>query len=406
MQHQCLVLFWHGAGARFAHGRTPRPGASHRRSGFSLILTSVLATVLIGMLGLAFDTGRLFILKNELQTFCDSAAIASVRSLDGTRSGLDLAHKTAREGPLGTSVPNAIHFDTVKVASVNDTYSIALAGNYVPYEVARLTATNTFRFMKVEASAELPLYFLGVLSGSLGGMQVTATATAGQQELPGLFNNGGLVPFSPAAHDASDTHYFGLIPGQRYTLKWGKKSGATDCPGDLGWTKANSFPAQRGYVDLGQGNGTSGLRKAIEFSGFPDGIHPPATVDAGDTLGGVPGNKSPSLTAVMNRSLQDPDQSSTTWDQYKVNLQKGIANGRRLVVTLIDDPDQTVPGGNGTYRAIGFGMFLLDPAPVYGQNDQSGNGSYCATYIGPANQSGGGTGGTSGTSLYRIVLFR
>lgn len=381
---------------------TPR----HSQRGFSLLMIAALSVVMLGMLGLAFDCGRMFIIKNELQTFCDSAAIASVRNLDGTRSGVNLAHTTALNGPLGTAVPNAVNFDTVKITNVTDSFSNTFTGTYVNHATASSPATNTYRFMRVDASSVVRLYFLGAVQGNPTGVTVQASAVAGQQEQPALFNNGGLVPFSPAAHDASDTFHFGLIPGQRYTFKWGKKGADTDCPGDLGWAKANSFPAQRGYLDLGQGSGASGLRKAIEFGGYPDGIHVPTTVDAGDTLEAVPGNKSPSLTAIMNRSLQDPDQTSTTWEQYKENLQQGVANGRRLVTTIIDDPDQSVPGGNGSYKAIGFGSFLLDPASVYENNDQSGNGSYCATYIGPANLNGGGTGGTGGTSMYRIVLYR
>ncbi|MBI5281527.1 MAG: hypothetical protein HY858_07595 [Candidatus Solibacter usitatus] len=389
--------------------RIPASRAGNRRGrrGFSLLVTASTAAIMAGVLGLAFDCGRMFIIKNELQTFCDSAALASARNLDGTRTGVDLAHLTALHGPLGTSMPNAVNFDSKKITNVTDTYASTFNGSYVTYANATATATNTYRFVKVATEFTVPLYFLGAVSGNPGSVVVSASATGGQLQQPALFNNGGLLPFSPAAHDPLDTFHFGLIPGQRYTLKWGKNAGTTDCPGDVGWVKANAFPAQRGYVDLGQGNGTSGLRQAIEYGGFPNGIDPPATVGAGDYVDAVPGNKAPSLTAIMNRSLQDPDQTSTTWELYKTKLQQGIANGRRLVTVLVDDPDQSTQGGNGTYREIGFGEFLLDPAAVYETNSgPGGNESYCATYIGPANLSGGGTGGSSGTSVYKIVLFR
>lgn len=381
-------------------------GRRRRQSGFTLMLMGALSVVMLGVMGLAFDIGRMYIVKNELQTFCDSAAVASVRNLDGLRNGVTLAHTTALNGPLGTAVPNGVNFDTLKVSTAVETYADLLNGTYVSYATAVGPATNTYRFMRVEASYRVGLYFLGAVQGDLTGVTVKASAIAGQQEQPALFNNGGLIPFSPAAHDAGDLVHFGLIPGQRYTLKWGKKGEISNCPGDVGWAKANSFPAQRGYIDLGQGNGTSGLKKAIEFGGFPDGIHVPTTVDAGDVLDAVPGNKNPTKDFVGNRSMQDPDQSSTTWEQYSDNLQKGTANGRRLVTAIIDDPDQATTGGNGTYRGIGFGSFLLDPKSVY---DALGNGSdtsYCATYIGPANLNGGGSGGTSGNSMYRIVLYK
>ncbi|MBI5086223.1 MAG: Tad domain-containing protein [Acidobacteria bacterium] len=386
--------------------RAGRSGNGRARRGFSLLVTASTAVIMAGVLGLAFDCGRMFIIKNELQTFCDSAALASARNLDGTKTGVDLAHLTALHGPLGTSLPNAVNFDSKKITDVTDTYANTFTGTYYTYANATATATNTYRFVKVDTQLTIPLYFLGAVSGNPGSVVVSASATGGQLQQPALFNNGGLLPFSPAAHNPADRYHFGLIPGVRYTLKWGKHSASTDCPGDLGWSKANAFPAQRGYVDLGQGNGASGLRQAIEFGGFPNGIDPPTTVAAGDYVDAVPGNKAPSLTAITARSLQDPDQTSTTWEVYKAKLQQGVANGRRLVTVLIDDPDQSTPGGNGNYREIGFGEFLLDPAAVYETNDQSGNGSYCATYIGPANLSGGGTGGTSGTSVYKIVLFK
>ncbi len=64
------------------------------------------------MLGLAFDTGRLFIVKNELQTFADASALAACKNLDGTATGVTLAHAVATAGPLGTTTPNGYNFDT------------------------------------------------------------------------------------------------------------------------------------------------------------------------------------------------------------------------------------------------------------------------------------------------------
>jgi len=394
------------AGSKIFSGTRSSCALRQGGSGYSLVMIAMLSIVMVALLGLAFDCGRMFILKSEIQAFCDSAALASVRYLDGTKTGIDQAHTTALNGPLGTKVPNGVNFDTVKVTTATETYAQTLNGTYDSYATATGAATNSYRFVRVTATVTTPLYFMGVLQGLSSSVQVGGSAIAGQQQQDALFNNGGLLPFSPAAHDAGDTKNFGLVPGQRYTLKWGKKSAETDCPGDLGWTKANSFPAQRGYVDLGQGTGASGLKQAIEFGGFPNGIDPPKTIDAGDNVDGTPGNKAPSLTAIVNRSNQDTDQTSATWNQYKVSLGAGTANGRRLVLTLIDDPDQATTGGNGTYRVIGFGAFLLDPSSVYDSQDQGGKGSYCATYIGPASLTGGTSGGSSGTSVYKVMLFR
>jgi Flp pilus assembly protein TadG len=361
-------------------------------------------------MGLTFDLGRMFIVKNELQVFCDSAALGAARHLDGSRSGLDDAHEIALNGPLGASNPNYVNFDTQRVTGVTDTYATLRDATYQSYAAASSTATNTFRFVRVKGDARVSAYFLGVVIAGLSSIPVSAEAVAGQARKPSTFSGAGLVPFSPAAHNPSDLQNFGLIPGQAYTLKWGKTGTAptSNCAGDAGWPLPSSFPAQRGYVDLGQGNGTNNLRKAIVFGGYPNEFTVPSTLAAGDSIEGVPGNKAnPSGDALGERSGQDIDQQSVTWDQYKASLTAGTANGRRIVTSLIDDPNlSTGTGANYKVKAIGFGNFLLYPSTNYINGFPGSSGEYCAIYIGPASTSGTSSGGTDGTSLYQVMLFR
>ncbi|MCU1339772.1 MAG: hypothetical protein JWO19_5353 [Bryobacterales bacterium] len=63
--------------------------------GFSLILLTVSLVVMLGMLGLAVDVGRMFICKNELQAFVDASAWAAVGYLDGTQAGVQTANAMA-----------------------------------------------------------------------------------------------------------------------------------------------------------------------------------------------------------------------------------------------------------------------------------------------------------------------
>src|SRR6516165_8807877 len=89
--------------------------------GFSLLLLASSAVVMVGMLGLAFDLGRMFITKNELQTFADASALAAVSSMNGTQQGIQAANSTATAGPLGTAQPNGYNFDTVAITNVTAT---------------------------------------------------------------------------------------------------------------------------------------------------------------------------------------------------------------------------------------------------------------------------------------------
>ena len=91
--------------------------------GFSLALLGVCMFVMLGILGLAFDMGRMFITRNELQTFCDASALGAVHQLDGTQAGVQSANNTATQGPLGTTKPNGYNFDSTPVSTVTATYS-------------------------------------------------------------------------------------------------------------------------------------------------------------------------------------------------------------------------------------------------------------------------------------------
>src|SRR6266513_5359260 len=52
------------------------------RKGFTLIATGLCITSLLGMLGLALDLGRVYVAKNETQSFTDTAAMAAVLKLN------------------------------------------------------------------------------------------------------------------------------------------------------------------------------------------------------------------------------------------------------------------------------------------------------------------------------------
>ncbi len=58
------------------------------RRGFVLIAMSITMLLLLAMLGLAFDLGRVYIARNEAQVFTDAAAMAAASRLDGTAPGI------------------------------------------------------------------------------------------------------------------------------------------------------------------------------------------------------------------------------------------------------------------------------------------------------------------------------
>src|SRR5262249_23486670 len=107
-----------------------------RRRGFSLPLLTMCLTVMVSILGLAFDLGRMMIAKSEVQAFCDASALAAIYQLDGTVAGVRGANTTATAGPLGSTKPNGWNFDANAITNVTTTYSTSSDGTYDSYDVA------------------------------------------------------------------------------------------------------------------------------------------------------------------------------------------------------------------------------------------------------------------------------
>ncbi len=366
--------------------------------GFNLILIGLALFVMIGMVGLAIDVGRMFVYKSELQAFADNAAMAAISKMDGSQAGVTAANALALTGPDGASLANKVNFDSTTISTVTTGYATSFSGTYDNYATADSAATNNYRFLKVTASSNVALTFLPVLPGISTLYTVSASATAGQQATSSL-TNGGLLPFAPDAHNQADTTNFGLLPGQSYALKW-PNGGNSTCTGDTTpsqFTPPGNPPSEHGFVDIGEGNSNANVRTAILSGGYPNSSSSPSSIATGDTLGGVPGNRGSSIFDALNtRAGQDTDDTSMTYAQYVAG---GTGNGRRVVTVAIGGT-WSGNGNNASTPILGFANFFLNTT-------YSGtSGGICATYIGPADTSGSSSGGTDGTKIYTNILYQ
>ena len=79
--------------------RVPKPCSKQQR-GFVLIAMSVSMLILLAVLGLAFDLGRIYIARNEAQIFTDAAALTAAMSLNGTAAGVTKAREAVARVPM------------------------------------------------------------------------------------------------------------------------------------------------------------------------------------------------------------------------------------------------------------------------------------------------------------------
>jgi uncharacterized membrane protein len=86
-----------------------------KRRGFVLIALCSTLFLLMGMIGLAFDLGRIYIARNEAQVFTDAAAMTAASKLDGTAQGVIRAREAVAKLPakwnLGTSAFSGVRVE-------------------------------------------------------------------------------------------------------------------------------------------------------------------------------------------------------------------------------------------------------------------------------------------------------
>jgi uncharacterized membrane protein len=89
-----------------------------RKKGFVIMAVTASAIGLIGAAGLAIDLGRVYITRNEAQSFVDFGALKGVTALNGTTAGITTARNNAQTMPLkwqfnNTAFPTpAVRFST------------------------------------------------------------------------------------------------------------------------------------------------------------------------------------------------------------------------------------------------------------------------------------------------------
>jgi hypothetical protein len=353
-----------------------------RERGYVLATLAVLIAVLMATVGFAVDFGTAYIVQNEAQAYCDSAALAAALELDSTGEGINRARQRA------LAVPNRWLFSGTAFGSVIVEFSSDADG---PWEASPASPSG-YGFARVRTGAAAPMNFLPLVTKQ-DTAQIQAEAVAGQI-IKTTFTN-GVFPYSPFAHDPTDaTGNFGLQRGNSYTLRWpaNMNKHAKPCPADANTPhvidmKLEAGDSIQGYIDSGS---AAWIREAIVTSEQHDN----RVYTVGEPLYMSTGNKQTEDSAMQDRVSQDLDTSSTSYDQY---VATGNNNGRRLVIV----PINTGPA-NG-YRIAGFGLFFLGTVKDY---QVSPSDSFCAEYVGPAVLGATNQGANPGGGAFSVRLVR
>jgi hypothetical protein len=377
------------------------------RKGFTLIAAGACVFTLFGMLGLALDLGRVYITRNEAQSFTDTAALAAALALNGVSfapAHAAIARNTRNQWNLGTSIFSAAGSDT----TITTEFARPQAANdFRPDESTWSTAPASaagYTFVRVTATATLPLYILPVV-GTGASQTVASMSVAGQVPLNNF--NSGLLPFSPIQHSSAAAAHppFGLVVGQWYTLRYPGGARFTEndlCPGDKG------DPAFLDLINL-QVSDQRGFYQNPEASVARDEIisgvmERPVTFPGTIWMAG--GAMNTAMAALNTRIDYDTDNVSTTFDEYQANLVNGerVGNGFRLVGAPINFGPADDTGGDR--EIVGFGGFFLSNSSTDVYYSGGGGSPWCAQYYGVWVKGGQGQGAGKPGLAYVAVLVQ
>ena len=349
-----------------------------RQDGFALVMTAICIIVLIGMMGLAVDLGRAFIVKNEAQAFTDAAALAAAIQLNGSSKGI----ANAKLVVSSLASRNKWQFSKNTFSSV----LLEFSENKTTWTENPASATN-IKYARVTATENnLPAYFVPVVGGGRL-MRISARSMAGS-ELPTSFPQ-GVFPFAPFAKSATPPD-FGYNFGDELTLLWPSSIGSNGpvrmsnlCAADRNQAALDAVKAgrtaDRGYI---QDTSASAIASAIEDD------HMDYTVTLGMPVSRSGGVKHTDVKqSLAQRVSQDSMPNEKDYNKYIANHDPSPMR-RVVIVPIISD------AVNAT--VLGFAKVFLPPTQPPNPNDAK-----CAMYIGPATGPVGNIG--TGANLVRLL---
>ncbi|MBI5083660.1 MAG: hypothetical protein HZB13_03555 [Acidobacteria bacterium] len=424
-----------------------------RRGATSLQLLVILVPVLFAFMGFAVDLARLYLIRMELQTAANAAAMAAAARLIGTEAALAQA---GEQGAFSTTdvsgYANKYDFGAVTIGQGTGfltsepptmSYYDTMAAAVAPGEGSGEAGGATAKYAKATIRAEAPLLFFGFLSiAQERKTPIEVNAVAGVSAP--LCTACAIEPIAVSAVDPADTTDFGFVRNTRYTL--GYQCNGNPTPSPIGSTQRIPYVMINRYNDQATvlvDEATQAYRVGAQGmlpTATPDNTADPTTFQyracttiatdeaiwanatpQGCSAGGPPNPAAafacglytrfdssavhpscaniPEVDAALALYRQDTDLADV--EEYSAYA----GNGRRVITVAIVENIGATP-----MQPLGFRQFLVEPNPdTTTTNPADSNARFAALYIGypmPLRQGrfDGGCSVTAGPG--KVVLHR
>lgn len=366
-------------------------------SGSVLVMTVIAMFAFTLVLGTAIDVSRMYMMRAELQTAADAAALAAARELDGDLSGVNnaanraiaIANSYQKLGQAGRAITVAKNTGVEFAVNLNTADGNGRTyvnwGTFNGWTTAQKAAfADKVRFVRVTTnSGSIGMIFS---TGVLGSAHTEArTATAGLS--PGINTPCDLVPLSAYNNTGAP-----FVPGNTYTIRL--DPGNAVSPGNY---LILSFPGCQG------GNctrdGLAGMNNQCATLGSTLTIDTQPGVQTGPVSQGINSRFDQYQGGGLDHTEAPPDlnvKEGITLAQYRDGLNPatripngqqdnydapnpshtGVADRRIIVMPIFNNP----PGnGSSSITVSSFGVFFLQNSVPNGNG--GGGGVITAEYI-------------------------
>jgi Flp pilus assembly protein TadG len=143
-------------------------------SGAALLYVTLIGAALVGLAGLALDSGRVFSLRHQVQAAADAAALAGAWQLDGTLAGSQRADAAARTAPVVTNNQKFGNASGAVTIASTSFWSGVPADDDLPLTLA----APPYDYIQVTTSGVVQNTLLARVFGAPATITVAATAVA------------------------------------------------------------------------------------------------------------------------------------------------------------------------------------------------------------------------------------
>ena len=231
------------------------------QKGAVIVTTALVLLLLLGFMGFAFDFGRLFVYKTELQTAMDGCALSAARELDGSSN---YAAVQARAISAGRTVAG-LHHVRFQAEAVDTTNTDITFADFLPGPYGATVGADTHYVRCQQAITGVSPWLLHALSafsgnasyGQVRGVAAEAVAT----RTPAQTNCA--IPVGICAKPGHTDSPWGFAPGEWIEGVASNNGGGTGrvtlAPGQFGWLDFPDSPGARGVKDALTDGGRCGL---------------------------------------------------------------------------------------------------------------------------------------------------